>query len=90
MYIAHPIPPTTADGSSNFFHFSHPYPRQTDRQTNKQTLTHGFSLFFLVIEDGELELCSHLTLVPGDKEQIERQVVPALLIQTLGIHSQTP
>lgn len=53
-------------------------------------LTHGFGLLSLSVEDGELELGAHLGLWTADQQQVERQVVFALLIQALGIHSQTP
>lgn len=53
-------------------------------------LTHGFGLLSLGVEDGELELGTHLCLWTADQQQVERQVVFTLLIQTLGIHSQTP
>lgn len=53
-------------------------------------LTHGFGLLSLGIEDGELELSAHLSLRTADQQQVERQVIFALLIQALGIHSQTP
>lgn len=53
-------------------------------------LTHGFGLLSLGVEDGELELGTHLCLWTADQQQVERQVVFALLIQPLGIHSQTP
>lgn len=53
-------------------------------------LTHGFGLLSLGVEDGELELGAHLGLWTADQQQVERQVVFALLIQALGIHSQTP
>lgn len=53
-------------------------------------LTHGFGLLSLGIEDGELELGTHLCLWTADQQQVERQVVFTLLIQTFRIHSQTP
>lgn len=53
-------------------------------------LTHGFCLLSLGIENGELELGAHLGLRTADQQQVERQVVFALLIQAFGIHSQTP
>lgn len=53
-------------------------------------LTHGFRLLSLGIEDGELEFGAHLGLGAADQQQVQRQVVFALLIQTLGINTQTP
>lgn len=55
-----------------------------------QWLTHGFGLLSLGVEDGEFELGAHLGLRTADQQQVERQVVFALLVQALRIHSQTP
>ena len=58
--------------------------------TCNDSLTHGFGLLSLGVEDGELELGTHLSLGAADQQQVKRQVVFALFIQTLGIHTQTP
>lgn len=50
------------------------------------TLTHGFGLLPLRAADGKL----HLTLWAADQEQVKRQVVFTLLVQTFGVHAQTP
>lgn len=60
------------------------------RLSPPKRLTHGFGLLSLGIEDGELELGTHLCLWTADQQQVERQVVFTLLIQTFRIHSQTP
>lgn len=53
-------------------------------------LTHGFGLLALGVEDGELELGSDLGLWTADQQQVEGQVVFALLVQAFGVHTQTP
>ena len=55
-------------------------------------LTHGLSLFFLLVEDGEFELCPHLTHVgdPCDQHQVEGEILPALFIKTTRVHTKTP
>ena len=53
-------------------------------------LTHGFGLLSLGVEDGELELGTDLALGTADQEQVEGQVVLALLIQPLGVNAQAP
>lgn len=53
-------------------------------------LTHGFGLLSLGVEDGEFEFGAYLCLRTADQQQVEGQVVFALLVQALGIHSQTP
>jgi hypothetical protein len=55
-----------------------------------QILTHGLSFFSFGIEDREFEFGSHFRLVTRHQQQVERQVILALLIQAFGIDSQTP
>ena len=57
------------------------------------TLTHCFSLLFVLVQDGELELCPHFFVLPfgpGDQNKIERDVLPALLVKTTRVHTEAP
>ena len=53
-------------------------------------LTHCFPFLSLVVEDRELELCSDLGLHTADQDQVERDVVSALIVQPSRVDSQTP
>ena len=55
-----------------------------------QRLTHCFGLLTFGVQNRELELGSHLTLIARHQQQVERQVIFALFVQTLGVHPQTP
>lgn len=53
-------------------------------------LTHCFPLLSLVVQDRELELCSDLGLHATDQDQVEGDVVSALVVQPSRVDSQTP
>lgn len=50
-------------------------------------LTHGLGLLSLGVEDGELELGTHLALGTADQEQVEGQVVFTLLVQAFRVYT---
>lgn len=53
-------------------------------------LTHCFGFFSFGIKNRKFKLCSDFGFVARNEKEIEWQVVFALLIQSLRIHSQTP
>ena len=53
-------------------------------------LTHCLPFLAFPIEDGEFELCSDLSLVPGDKEEVQRKIVSGVIVQSLRVNSQAP
>lgn len=53
-------------------------------------LTHCFGFFSFGIKNRKFELCSDFGFVARNEKEIQRQVIFALLVQTLRIHSQAP
>lgn len=53
-------------------------------------LTHCFGFFSFGIKNRKFKLCSDFGFVARNEKEIQWQVVFALLIQALRIHSQTP
>ena len=52
--------------------------------------TRCFGLLPFCVQDGELEFGADLGLVALDQQQVQRQVVLGLLVQTLWVDPKTP
>jgi len=51
---------------------------------------HCLRLFPTRVQDAKLELGAHFALLALHQQQVERQVVLAFLVQTLGVDAQAP
>ena len=63
------------------------YAHTQTHSTNAQYHSRPHCLAFFLL-DGEFEHSLHFTFVAREEQQVKRQVVPALLVQPLQIHSQ--
>ena len=59
-----------------------PHPTTSSFRQAPPTLTHSLSLLFLFVEDGEFELCPHVSFVchSSDEYEVEREVVTTVFI----------